>query len=258
MNESFIYRTDAVALVGALFVIMLVVIFVGSKVGEVRFPGHEDNAGNGTIVGSLFGLLAFLLAITFGMSAGRFDSRREALVNEANAIGTAMLRADLYSDTLREAFRKDFKGYLEARILYYEAGRDQARIDIAGRTADSLGKRLWARTMTVARNEPDFIRSNQMIPALNEMFDSATVRNIREKARVPDSIVIMLFVLSVASAFYAGYISVGKGKMDWFIIVGFCLLTSVVIYITLDLDRPRRGFIKLDGSEQAMLDLRKF
>lgn len=46
--------------------------------------------------------------------------------------------------------------------------------------------------------------------------------------------------------------------MDWFIIVGFCLLTLVVIYIPLDLDRPRRGFIKLDGSEQAMLDLRKF
>lgn len=257
MNESLIYRTDALVLVSVLFFVMLLAIFAGSRVGKLRYLRQEENAGNGTIVGSLFGLLAFLLAVTFGMSGGRFDSRREAVTNEANAIGTAILRSDLYTDSVMISFRKDFRNYLEARILYYEAGRDEEKVAQSNLAADSLAKRLWKRATDHSKNNNDFITANQMIPALNAMFDSASVNNIREKARVPDSIVVMLFVLSVASAFYAGYISAGKGRLDWFIIIGFCLLTSVVIYITLDLDRPRRGLINLNATHQAMLDLRK-
>lgn len=107
----------------------------------------------------------------------------------------------------------------------------------------------------MARDKDNLISSNQMIPALNDMFDSATTRNIGEKVRVPDPIVIMLFILSIASAFYVGYSAAGKGRLDWFIVIGFCLLTAVVIYITLDLDRPRGGLIRVDSNHQAMLDL---
>jgi hypothetical protein len=78
-----------------------------------------------------------------------------------------------------------------------------------------------------------------------------------ELERVPDSIVIMLFAVSLATGFFLGYSS-PESKLDWFVAVGFCLLTAVVIYITLDLDRPRRGFIHLGGAHQAMLALRSY
>ena len=257
MKESFIYRVDAIELVSALFILMLGAIFIGSKLGKTRFEKYGENVGNGTIVSSLFGLFAFLLAFTFGMSSSRFDSRREALVNEANAIGTAMLRSDLYTDTLKTAFRNDFKAYTEARIFYYQAGWNSEKLNRAKETSDSAARSLWKRAADIAKNDLEFVKSNQMIIALNEMFDSATTRNFRETARVPDSVVIMLFVLSLASSFYAGYISVGKGRLDWFIIISFCLLTSMVTYITLDLNRPRRGLINMDATHQAMLDLRE-
>ena len=85
----------------------------------------------------------------------------------------------------------------------------------------------------------------------------SAITSSSDAARVPDSIVSMLFVLSLATAFYLGYSSAGKERLDWFVAVGFCVLTSVVVYITLDLDRPRRGFIQLTGSHQAMVELRK-
>ena len=257
MGESIIYRTDALVIVGCLFVLMLLAIFAGLKTGKARLlRNQEENSGNQTVVASLFGLLGFLLAFTFGMSGGRFDNRREAVVKEANAIGTALLRADLYPSADKDAFRKDFKIYIEARIQYFEAGRDAAKMNKAIKDAETTGKLLWDRATRLAQDKENIVQTNQMIPALNDMFDSATSRNIGEKARVPDSIVIMLFIMSVTSAFYVGYSAAGKGRLDWFIITGFCLLTAVVIYITLDLDRPRRGIIKVDSSQQAMLDLR--
>lgn len=257
MKESFIYRTDALLITGCLFILMLLAILVGLRTGKSRIQSREENSGNSTVVASLFGLLGFLLAFTFGMSGARFDNRREAVVQEANAIGTAMLRADLYDTTERAAFRKDFKAYIEARIQYFESGRDHAGIETANKDAAITGQLLWDRATRLAKDQKNIVQSNQMIPALNDMLDSATTRNTGEKSRVPDSIVVMLFILSIASAFYVGYSAAGKGKMDWFIISGFCFLTSVVIYITLDLDRPRRGMIKVDAGHEAMTDLRK-
>ncbi len=258
MRESLIYRVDALILAAMLFLFMLLAIILGLKLGKARrHEDREESTSNNTIVASLFGLLGFLLAFTFGMSGNRFDNRREAIVNEANAIGTATLRADLYTDSVRTALRKDFKAYIEARILYYEAGRDESKIERANQDADSIGRLLWQRVSLLARDKENMVQSNQMIPALNDMLDSGTARNTGEKARVPDSIVIMLFILSITSAFYIGYSSAGKGKLDWFIVTGFCLLTAIVIYITLDLDRPRRGLIKMDSNHQTMIDLRK-
>lgn len=258
MSESFIYRTDALVLSIALFVLMLAALFSGLQVGKAKHrKAADDNSANSTVVASLFGLLGFLLAFTFGMSGSRYDSRGEAIVREANSIGTAIMRSDLYPDSVRTLFRAHFKAYLEARIAYHESGRDTEKASNAGLQADSQGTALWRLASTLARDKENLISSNQMIPALNDMLDSATLRNTGERARVPDSIVAMLFILSLASAFYVGYSSAGKGKLDGFIVTGFCLLTAIVIYITLDLDRPRRGLIKVDSSHQAMLDLRK-
>ncbi len=94
-----------------------------------------------------------------------------------------------------------------------------------------------------------------MIQALNDAFDSATTRNYLAIAKVPEVIVYLLFLLAITSAFFAGYSS-HKEIINKPVSIIFCLLTVFVIYITIDLDRPRRGFIKLEEQHQVMLDLR--
>jgi hypothetical protein len=251
-DTSFIYQTDAGILVLLLLVLMLACIYIGRKVGlKIHLQQEAGTQSTGTSISAMFGLLAFLLAFTFSMSASRYDTRRENIVIEANALGTAILRADLYPEEERKAFREDFKQYLEGRIRYFDEGLASENSE------EDYGKKLWDRAARLSPKPEHLVASQQMIPALNEMLDTSTTRWVGELSRVPDSIVWMLFILSLASAFYLGYSTGVKEPMDWFVAFGFCVLTSLVVYITLDLDRPRRGLIQLSTPHKAMLELRK-
>lgn len=191
------------------------------------------------------------------MSGDRYDSRRKIIIEEANNIGTAILRSDLYPDSSRTLFRKDFKLYVEARISYYQAGADVKEVLKADSLSQKIASKLWKRASMLSKNPANLAATQQMIPALNDMIDVTTSRLAGEKAKVPESIILMLFFLAMIIAFYGGYSEGRKGKMDWVVQIGFCLLVSLVILFTLDLDRPRRGFVNLDVSNQTIIDLRK-
>jgi hypothetical protein len=96
-----------------------------------------------------------------------------------------------------------------------------------------------------------------MIPALNTMIDSMSYNDYGEKFRVPDLITILLFSISLVCAFFVGYQSVSKGGFNRTITIGFCLLSVLVIYTTLDLDRSRSGLIRPHTSLQSFTDLMK-
>ena len=259
IDESFLVSVQPWRLGVGLCVIMIICIYFGRRLGLWRLKNstEKDETSSSTAMSAMMGLLAFILAFTFGMSSGRFDARRTVIVNEANAIGTALLRADLYPEPHRTALRNDFEKYLEARILYYEYKAEIDYVYGARAAAKVIGGRLWKRVTDLSKQPAFELESRLMVPALNDMFDLSTTRLIGELARVPNSIVWMLFVLSWTSAFFLGYMSARKGPIDWYLTTGFCVLTSVVIYITLDIDRPRRGFIQLNTSHNAMLELRE-
>lgn len=257
-TNSFFYRTDAGLLVLMLFVGMLLLIRLGRFIGQRRIKdsAQKENAENTTILAAVFGLFAFLLAFTFSMSGNRYEGRRINAVNEANAIGTALLRADLYPPEERLAFRTDFKNYTQARIDHYFAGSDLKKIDSAAAMARKYASQLWNRATTNAKNANSVFPSNLMIPSMNEMFDSANSNDVGEKFRVPDPIVAMLFSLCLVCALFIGYYSSFSGRSDYMIILGFCVLSALVIYITLDLDRPRAGLIRHQVSHEAIMDLK--
>ncbi|HMI06920.1 MAG TPA: hypothetical protein VK528_05190, partial [Flavobacterium sp.] len=84
----------------------------------------------------------------------------------------------------------------------------------------------------------------------------ASTTNAAYNSSVPESIVWLLLLFSVVISFYIGYSSGFKKQLEPFFVFGFCLLTSVVIYITLDLDRPRRGVISLQNEIVLLEDLK--
>jgi len=208
------------------------------------------------MAGSMYGLLGLLIAFTFGMSGDRFKARKAVIVEEANNISTAVLRIQLYADSVQPLFKENFHHYLKARIKYYEA-QDFSGIEKSFRDSDHYADQLWKIATKNSKISANLVASNQMVPALNAMFDITQTRFWGEFNRTPDSILIMLFLLSMSTAFVAGYTSVGRKKFDWSLAVGFCLLTSLVIFFILDLDKPRRGLITLDQNEKAIVDLLK-
>src|SRR5664279_4529383 len=256
-NESFFYNTNVTVLILLLFAGMLVLLKLGSLVGDkLRTPkdGINDSI-NTTIVGSVLALFAFLLGFTFSMSGSRFETRRINNISEANAIGTAISRADLYPQPVRDSLRNDFKKYTLARIHYFEVGNDLANINKADKEAKDYATLIWNRASAEAVKAQSVFPSNLMLPALNEMMDSANSNNYGEKFRVPDPIIFLLLAISLVCAFFVGYYTVNK---DWFnriMVFGFCVLSCLVIYTTLDLDNSRAGFIKHHTSLQALTDL---
>jgi len=256
MYTSFLQREEAWQIALLLFISMLLFVYFGARIGKIRAKNSafKESASS---VNYLSGLLFFLLAFTFGMGGNRYDARRTVVIEEANAIGTALLRADLYPGQERELFRKDFRSYLEQRIAFYELKTDGKAVLRADSMAQALSAQIWKRATVLSADPQHAIASRLMIPALNDMIDITTTRYYGELAKVPESIVWMLLILACINAFYIGYASVMKGRTDWLVEIGFCLLVSVVVLFTLDVDRPRRGFVNLDTPNKVILELRK-
>ncbi len=241
-----------------LFIGMLIMDFVGFKIRSNRNKKNitEYNTGLGPIEGALLGLLSLLLAFTFNLSADRYDARRQTIIDEANNIGTALLRANLYPDSVKNLLKTDFKQYIEARINYYDVGNDEDKIQAALNQSSFISQKIWNNIAALSQKPENVLRSQQMIPAMNSMIDITTVRDDKRIAYVPNSILNLLFILCLVSAFIIGYGRKEK-KTDWILLCCFILMITVTVYLILDLDQGRSGIITMDTAHQKMLELRK-
>jgi uncharacterized membrane protein len=97
-----------------IFLIGLAAILVVSEIGWQI--GIRTKGGGGsnitTLESAILGLLALMLAFTFSMALSRFEARRDALLNEANAIGTTALRARLLPEPHRSETLKLLREYV--------------------------------------------------------------------------------------------------------------------------------------------------
>ncbi len=89
------------------------------------------------------------------------------LVQEANEIGTALFRSDLYPDSIRNEFRNNFKKYIIARIDYYKAGNDENKIQDALKNAEIISKKIWQYASHISQQSIVETRSIQIIPLTN-------------------------------------------------------------------------------------------
>ena len=247
--------TSVIALI--IFILIIIFFWLGyqTRANLIRKDPDKEKVDLKAINGTLLGLLGLLLAFTFGMSNSRFNNRRELLVQEANNIGTVILRTDIYPDSVRKLLRSNLKDYLEARIAFYQAGMDLEKIVFYYRQADALGKKVWSIAANYAKHDDVTTRTSQMIPALNAMIDIATTRRAAGESTIPDSIMYFLFVLCCCSAFLLGYDT--KDKIDWVIVIGFSIMLSATVFNIIDLDRPRSGLIDMDKPHQNIVELRE-
>ena len=239
-----------------LFIGIILFYFIGLKLSQFRKkknPEYEPS-GIGPFEGAMLGLISLLLAFTFNKSASYYDTRRELLIHETNCIGTVLLRADLYPDSVREAFRKDLKEYIESRIRYYEIDDNENEIKIALHDANSISERIWNRAAIIAQKNEVVIKSMQMIPAVNDMIDAVSLREEARTVHVPESILSLLFILCLLGSFIVGYASKSK-KADWVILLSYSLITVMTIYLILDLDQPRHGIINTNSTHKNMRNL---
>ncbi len=247
---------DALPLWGLFPVIVVLVLATiegGYRLGSYRHrrSDREKDAPVGAMVGATLGLLAFMLAFTFAMAASRFDTRKQLVLDEANAIGTTYLRTAMLPEE-RDDIRAFLRSYVDARL---EAVRSDRVAEAILRSEEIQGQ-LWSAATAVGLHHPDSIVVGLFVESLNELIDihakrvTAGLRN-----RIPGAIWLALLTIATLSLGAMGYHAGLVGTTRSLAIIVVAVSFSAVIALIADLDRPQEGTLTV--SQQALIDLQQ-
>lgn len=223
-------------------------MFLGKK--HRLIADQDDRAPIGSIVAATLGLLAFLLAFTFGIAASKFEERRMLVIDEANAIGTTYLRAGYLPNLYQAEIENLLKEYVSIRL---EALKPEKLAEGIKRS-EELQNQLWLQAVAVAEKNPNSVVVGLFIKSLNDVIDLHTKRvNIGVHFRLPIIIWSVLYFVTILAIGSVGY-QLGLFHARYMGIILLLILTfSSVIVLIVDLDQPQKGFIKV--SQQSLIDL---
>jgi hypothetical protein len=241
----------------AFFLLTLAIVYAsvegGIRLGRYRrrISEAEKETTIGPIVGATMGLLAFMLAFTFGLAASRFDARRKATVDEANAVGTTYLRAGLLEEPHRSEVRGLLRRYVDGRLAVLETG-DVAKLQ---KDTAEVHERLWSQAEAIGRTDPHSITGGLFIESLNQTIDMHSTRFlIAVQSRIPSVLWITLYLTAVFSMSEIGYHAGLTGSSRSPAVAAMAITFTVVLLLIADLDRPREGLIRVD--QHAFVELR--
>jgi hypothetical protein len=243
--------------------VVSIVIFAGtlfSLEAGFRWGRHETgrntlaHEGIGAVEASAFGLLGLLLAFSFAGATSRLESKRELIVAEANAIGTAYRRLDLLPRDTQPSIRQQFQRLIDARISAYHRRFDPASADRDLEVVTEAQDRIWSLAVAATAASTDVARL--VLPPINEMIDVGAARAVALQAHLPTLIVGLLVGGAIASGLLAGYGMAKRRDRSWFHGLAYAALLALTVYTVLDLDHPRFGLINIDAAYQPLVDLR--
>ncbi len=211
----------------------------------------EPDGPLGSMVGSVLGLLAFILAFTFGMTASRFDARKQLVLEEANAIGTTYLRAGLLPQTHGLEVRRLLREYADIRV---NATVENAREMV--KKSEEIHGHLWSQAKSLVQEDMDSEIRSLFITTLNELIDLHQSRTtVALQYRIPGIIWLAVYLLSVLSMLVVGYQVGMSGSRRLRGTPVLAAAFSLVIVMIADIDRPGEGLIRV--SQQPIADVQQ-
>lgn len=241
-----------------LLATFLVLILVGAECGY-RWGQHraqrasEPISSHLTHEASALGVLALILAFTFSMAASRFDARRAIVLDEANAIGTAALRADFLTPDFAAEARGLLADYAEARVALYEAGADDGLRDAALAQSERLHTQIWSVAVrAVAQNRTE-VPAVSFAHAVNAVIDQHGARKSSYGNHIPDVIYLLVYCVGFVAFALSGVASGLQHHRSRLPTVMMAVLVSVVVFLITDLDRPQRGLLRIGDSNMVEL-----
>ncbi len=254
-----LFNYSSLTITATLFALIILSNEVGFRIGlfvQSR-TDSEIKTLTGSIQASILGLLALLLGFTFNMSMQRYDSRSLALIAEANAIGTVILRLELLPEAHQRRGEELMRRYVDQRIAVgqIDLTRQAERRANYARISE-IQNALWSLAVSAAQEDPRPVTSGAFIASLNEMIDSEGRRNALLQMHVPEVVLLLLFVVFVASGGILGYSSGLSGRRVVAPTIMVSFLIALVVFIIIDLDRPKRGIIQVDQGSMHLLQER--
>lgn len=248
-EEELLYGYSSIAIAVTLFIAIVLFNEFGFRAG--RFvqarTDNEVKALTGSIQASILGLLALLLGFTFSMSMQRYDNRSMALIDEANAIGTAVLRIQLLPAEQQKQANNLFKEYIDLRVSIGKLDLTmQDKRDAYNNKITTLQSELWALAIAATNIDPRPVTTGAFVKSLNDVIDAQGKRNALLQMHVPEVVLILLFIVFISSGGIMGYSAGLSGKRVVAPIILVSLLITLIVFIIIDLDRPKRGLIQVN------------
>jgi len=255
MNEL-LYDIDSGLIAVALFISMALAMELGYRIGLWNKMTANDASKEhiNSIQASILGILALLLGFTFSLSLQRFDSRSEAVVEEANAIGTAYLRAQLLPTPLRGEVLALMRNYVDLRVQAdaQTTAPGEPRNALLAKAANAQTA-LWNYARRAIEQDPNSYTPVLFTEAVNTLIDSFGKRDAALNRHVPEVVLLLLYATFLMTGgivgFASGVASHRPSLVSYFMVV----LMVILVFIILDLDRPRRGLIQV--SQKSMVEL---
>lgn len=247
----------------ALILLLLGLLLLALELGRrmrlraIRRSGDTESSRFGIVDGAVFGLMGLLLGFSFAAAGGRYETRRQYIVDEANAIGTAWLRLSLVPDSARGPLQAHFREYVDARLAAYAAFPDTIAAKAAFARAEALQPTIWAEATAATSGAATTAPTMLLLPALNQMFDIASTRKAGLRAHMPRVIFGLLMFLVLCCSVLAGYGMTDAGPRRWLHGFAFAAVFVVTLYVIVDYEFPRWGVINLRALDQPMLEVRQ-
>jgi hypothetical protein len=238
-----------------VLVTSLVALWAATMLGSLAFRRQRElddgvNASYGVIVGAALTLLGLIIGFTFSMAVGRYEQRKNYEEEEANAIGTEYVRADLLSTADAARVHALLKGYLDQRILFYTARDEQELHGIDARTAQ-LQKELWATVSTAAAAQPTAVVA-LAVQGMNDVLNTQGYTQAAWWNRIPAAAWLMMMSMSIFSCALVGF-GARNARAERVLLLVLPAIVALSFFLIADIDSPRYGVIRL--SPQNLISL---
>jgi hypothetical protein len=231
---------------------------LGIAAGRYLRPSEHYREPIGALQGALLGVVGLILAFGLTLAVGRYQDRRADVVNDANTIGTAYLRAQTIAEPQRKSSLALLRSYngLAIQVTHEIPGSMSLRATTARQSG--VQQRLWRLAGEALNAHPRDSAPRLYVDSLNEMIDQQNTRLSGLNNRVPNPVLwLELLGAALALGLLALYLSMlGRGLVP---VVAAAILVSLLVLVTFDLDRPTRGFITIPTApllaEQATMSV---
>ncbi|MFT3772517.1 MAG: hypothetical protein QM820_44555 [Minicystis sp.] len=254
LAEGLFDRFPLWLLLGITIVVLLLAVEGGYLLGRRRRRSAEQEhaAHVLALVTTTMGLLALVLAFTFGFAATRFEARKHIVVDEANAVETTYLRAGLLPGDRGPKVRAMLREYVDLRLDVVRIGNVEETL----RRSEELHRKMWGEAEAAGREQPGSVVVGLFIDSLSKAIElHATRVKVAVRSGVPAVLWAALLVIAILNLAAVGYHAGLVGTRRSPAVVTQVMSLSIVLILTADLDRPQEGTLRV--SQQPMIDLKR-
>jgi len=239
-----------------VFVLLILAgIEAGYRLGRRALvkTGEKLRSQIAIVEGALVGVLGLLLAFTMSMAVTRFETRKQLVLEHANAIGTSYLRTKLLPASDGAEIADRLRDYVDVCLNLVAAGEDHEKRQALRGLAERLQHQFWGRASAYGQKDPNPVRAGLLLQSLNQVIDLEAARWMAFHNHVPSAVIYLNAIVALLTMTLVGYAFGIDGVHHVFSMYLLGVAITVVLAVVVDLDRPSRGFIHV--SQQPIIDL---